>query len=181
MVLHTASWWPGCTPFKASLKDLYLKWNADGAKNLQVITVSGDQNEDGFNSTMKDMPWIAQPHGTDKAAISELVPCTGYPTPGVVNVATGAVIDADCFGKVDDANYNSWMAALWSNYPTIWLIYICLYIFSFIYSFNMHKDWSWTDETLNLRHRYGWLHTTSVYYVNGIELIYETYFYNDNI
>ena len=59
---------------------------------------------------MGDSPWLAQPHGTDKKAISELVPCTGYPTPGVINGATGAVIDADCFGKVDQANYEGWLA-----------------------------------------------------------------------
>ena len=43
MVLHTASWWPGCTPFKASLKELYEQWNAGGAKNIQVIMISGDK------------------------------------------------------------------------------------------------------------------------------------------
>ena len=54
---------------------------------------------------MEGMPWVALPFGADKGSISEKVPCTGYPTPGVINAATGAVIDADCFGKVDDANF----------------------------------------------------------------------------
>ena len=72
MVLHSATWWPGCTPFKASLKDLYNKWNKDGAeKNLQVVLVSGDKDQGGFDTSMKDMPWVGQPFGTDKAAISE--------------------------------------------------------------------------------------------------------------
>ena len=47
------------------------------------------------------MPWIALPREENKDAISSLVPCTGYPTPGVINGTTGDVIDADCFGKVD--------------------------------------------------------------------------------
>ena len=55
------------------------------------------------------MPWVAQPFGADKTAIGAKVPCTGYPTPGVVNGATGEVLDADCFGKVDDANYADWL------------------------------------------------------------------------
>ena len=113
MVLHSANWWPGCTPFKASLKELYNEWNKDGAKNLQVVFVSGDKDQGGFDASMKDMPWVGQPMGTDKAAISELVPCTGYPTPGVINGTTGEVIDADCFGKVDEKNYGEWMAKVW--------------------------------------------------------------------
>ena len=34
MVVYTANWWPGCTPFKANLKEIYGKINAEGAKNL---------------------------------------------------------------------------------------------------------------------------------------------------
>ena len=63
MILHTASWWPGCTPFKNNLKTLYAKWNADGAKNLQVVVLSGDSNSDGFKTTMSGAPWIAIPFG----------------------------------------------------------------------------------------------------------------------
>ena len=59
---------------------------------------------------MDGAPWIALPHGADKSKCEALVPCTGYPTPGVVNVATGAVIDADVFGKTDQANYDQWLA-----------------------------------------------------------------------
>ena len=58
------------------------------------------------------MPWVALPLEADKSDISAKVPCTGYPTPGVINAATGALIDGDCFGKVDDAHFAEWMASL---------------------------------------------------------------------
>jgi hypothetical protein len=61
---------------------------------------------------MEGKPWVALPFGTDKETVSAVVPCTGYPTPGIVNAATGALIDADVFGKVDDANLALWLAAI---------------------------------------------------------------------
>ena len=113
MVVYSASWWGGCTPFKSNLKNLYESWNADGAKNIQVVIVSGDRDENGFSNTTKDMPWVALPLGADKSGIEGKIPCTGYPTPGIVNAATGEVIDADAFGKVDQANYNDWISKCW--------------------------------------------------------------------
>ena len=34
IVVYSASWWPGCTPFKNNLKEIYGKINAGDAKNL---------------------------------------------------------------------------------------------------------------------------------------------------
>ena len=59
---------------------------------------------------MREAPWVGLPLGADKAGIEAKIPCTGYPTPGIVNGATGEVINADAFGHVDDANYAQWMA-----------------------------------------------------------------------
>ena len=92
------------------MKGFYNEWNAGGAKNLQVVVVSGDRDADGFNASMADMPWVAVPLGSDTAGIAAKVPCTGYPTPGVVNGATGAVIDADVFGKVSADSFKEWSA-----------------------------------------------------------------------
>ena len=62
------------------------------------------------------MPWVGIPFGEKEGAgckaLSEAVPCTGFPTPGILNGTTGAVIDPDCFGKVDQANYDNWMKTL---------------------------------------------------------------------
>ena len=83
------------------MKNFYAEWNKDGAKNIQVVVVSGDQDQGGFTTSMNDAPWVALPFGADKTEINKKIPCTGYPTPGVVNGTTGAVINADVFGKVE--------------------------------------------------------------------------------
>ncbi len=58
---------------------------------------------------MEDMPFVALPLGSDeKSKLSSKVPCTGYPTPGVINGETGAVIDADVFGKVNADSFSQW-------------------------------------------------------------------------
>ena len=113
MIVYSASWWGGCGPFKANLKNLYNEWNSSG-KNIQVVIVSGDQDQAGFDSTMRDAPWIAIPMDCDKSGVENVIPCTGYPTPGVINGATGEVIEADAFGKVDQDNYEQWLSSVWA-------------------------------------------------------------------
>lgn len=114
MVLYTASWWGGCKPFKASLKGLYEKWNAD-SKKIQVVVVSGDSDSNGFNASMEGAPWVAVPLNGEKGDIEAKVPCTGYPTPGVINGKTGDVINADVFGKVEEGSLAEWLAACWNS------------------------------------------------------------------
>ena len=91
------------------MKEIYGKINANGEKNLQVIIVSGDQNEEGYKKSCEEMPWVAIPFGGDKGGMEAKVPCTGYPTPGIINGTTGEVLDADAFGKVSDASMNEWL------------------------------------------------------------------------
>ena len=116
MVLYSASWWPGCTPFKENLKTIYNTLNADGKKEFQVIVVSGDKDDAGFKSTTKDTPWVTLPLGADKSAIEAKIPCTGYPTPGLINGKTGDVIDPDVFGKVSLESMTTWIAGVWSMF-----------------------------------------------------------------
>jgi hypothetical protein len=65
MVVHTASWWGGCKPFKANLKNIYNAWNSDG-KNLQVIIISVEMCQDGFNDTLNDFPWVGLPLSSEE-------------------------------------------------------------------------------------------------------------------
>ena len=73
------------------------------------MVVSGDQDQNGYKQSMHDMPWVAIPFKSDASSINAKVPCTGYPTPGVVNGQTGNVIDADVFGKVGEASLAEWL------------------------------------------------------------------------
>eukprot|EP00356_Strombidium_inclinatum_P011071 CAMPEP_0170495468 /NCGR_PEP_ID=MMETSP0208-20121228/16047_1 /TAXON_ID=197538 /ORGANISM="Strombidium inclinatum, Strain S3" /LENGTH=61 /DNA_ID=CAMNT_0010771701 /DNA_START=172 /DNA_END=357 /DNA_ORIENTATION=- len=59
---------------------------------------------------MKDAPWVGLPLQADKSKLSNLVPCTGYPTPGVVSGKSGAVIAADVFGKVNNDSLQAWLS-----------------------------------------------------------------------
>ena len=93
------------------MKELYDKWNTDG-KVFEVVVVSGDRDDGGFKSSSDGCPWLFVPFsevGARRAAIEAKIPCTGYPTPGVVTVG-GEVCDADAWGKVDDDNFTQWMS-----------------------------------------------------------------------
>ena len=77
---------------------------------MQVVVISGDQDQGGFDKSCEGMPWVAIPFGGDKGAIESKVPCTGYPTPGIINGTTGEVLDADAFGKVSEDSLNDWLS-----------------------------------------------------------------------
>ena len=68
------------------------------------MIVSGDQNDDGFKSTTEGMPWVALPLTADKSNVEKKVPCTGYPTPGIVRNSDGKVLAPDVFGKVNEGS-----------------------------------------------------------------------------
>ena len=54
------------------------------------------------------MPWVALPFGADKTAIEAKIPCTGYPTPGIINGSNGNVVNPDVFGKVNEGSFAEW-------------------------------------------------------------------------
>ena len=60
---------------------------------------------------MDGAPWVALPFGADKSAYEAKIPCTGYPTPGVISGKDGKVIIADAFGKVTEASVQEWLSA----------------------------------------------------------------------
>jgi hypothetical protein len=67
------------------------------------VIVAGDGDQDGFAKTVTGFPWLAVPFdqlAARKGAIEEKVPCTGYPTPGVVDAKTGNVLNADAFDEM---------------------------------------------------------------------------------
>lgn len=72
--------------------------------------MSGDRDAGGFTRTMDGLPFVAVPLGDKRPAIEDAVPCTGYPTPGIVNAKTGAVLDPDAFGKVTLDSLKGWIS-----------------------------------------------------------------------
>ena len=60
---------------------------------------------------MDGVPWVALPEGSqERTILSKIVPCTGYPTPGIICGDTGKLIDADVFGKVSVDSIQGWLA-----------------------------------------------------------------------
>ena len=72
----------------------------DGEKVLQIVLISGDRDESGYKMSIKEMPWVAVPFQGEKGGLEEKIPCTGYPTLGLINGVTGEVLDDDCFQEV---------------------------------------------------------------------------------
>ena len=96
------------------MQEYYPAWNKEGEKNIQVVIISGDSNEAGFKNQMDEVPWIAIPFRLDKTTdlgenVKKKIPCTGYPTPGVINGTTGKVILEDGFGKIHLESLEEWL------------------------------------------------------------------------
>lgn len=90
------------------MKTFYEKWNANG-KKIQVVAFSADKKEDGFNSSIKDFPWVQRKYGEDYSAIEAKIPCKHYPLPGVINAKTGDVIVENAWGKVEEGSLQGWL------------------------------------------------------------------------
>ena len=82
-LLFTASWWPGCKPFKSQLQEIYKECNKD-TRQLQVITVSADRDENGFDASRAGTPWVAFPFDATKvkALVDAATGMSGSSFPG---------------------------------------------------------------------------------------------------
>ena len=79
---------------------MYASWNKDG-KNVQVVIVSGDRDNNQHKTTYSGFPWVTTPLGDGSARIRSVVPCGGYPTGGIIHGSTGAMIEVS-------QNANGW-------------------------------------------------------------------------
>lgn len=81
--------------------------NANGARNLQIITVSSDESDAFFNQTIDGTPWVAVPFGDVEGGddFKERIPCDGLPTAGILNGCNGEVVEYDVYGAVDQEHF----------------------------------------------------------------------------
>ncbi len=62
LIIYTASWWPGCAPFKANIKKMSETWDAENY-GVKIVLVSGDKNVGDFEKTLSGyenfyaIPW----------------------------------------------------------------------------------------------------------------------------
>ena len=54
------------------------------------------------------MPWYALKFGDNKDAIEKVIPCPGYPTPGVIKLEDGSTYIEDAYGKLTANSYYEW-------------------------------------------------------------------------
>ena len=74
-----------------------------------MIAISYDETLEEYYDTLEGAPWVALPLGMANDAIDSLVTCTGWPTIGVINGYTGAIIKRDCGDRVDHASFTKWL------------------------------------------------------------------------
>ncbi len=68
---------------------------AGSEKNVEVVIVSGDDDEDGFNETVEGLPFISIPFkalGERKPNFEKKIPCHFYPQPCIIDAKSGKVL-----------------------------------------------------------------------------------------
>ena len=104
ILFYNASWClAGCGGTRQKLKENYPVWNADGQKNIQVLTITMDRTANEFATTMEDCPWPALKWGSEfkDEAMDVVDPKGTHPFLGILNGRTGKVIDEDGFTIFD--------------------------------------------------------------------------------
>ena len=56
----SAHWCPPCKMFTGKLKKFYNEINAD-SKQLEIVWISGDEEEEEYDDYFEEMPWLAMP------------------------------------------------------------------------------------------------------------------------
>jgi nucleoredoxin len=94
----SAHWCPPCRGFTPKLSEFYKNGLKD---KMEIIFVSSDRDEDGFNEYAAEMPWLALPFAKrrEKETLSKAFGVSGIPALIVIN-SDGSVITEDGRGKV---------------------------------------------------------------------------------
>ena len=56
----SAHWCPPCKMFTGKLRQFYNAVNAE-SKRLEIVWISGDEDEEEYDDYFEEMPWIAMP------------------------------------------------------------------------------------------------------------------------
>jgi nucleoredoxin len=80
MIYFSAHWCPPCRGFTPQLVEFYN--NNKGIKNFEIVFVSSDRDESGFQEYFGEMPWLALPFSErdTKTKLSSLFRVSGIPS-----------------------------------------------------------------------------------------------------
>ncbi|GBG30268.1 Nucleoredoxin [Hondaea fermentalgiana] len=83
---------PPCQTFTPMLSKLYKKLNEEG-KELEIVFLSADKDEDDFNACFKKMPWLAIPFSDNerKQTLMRKLKLQYIPTLAMVDGETGEI------------------------------------------------------------------------------------------
>jgi len=97
----SAHWCPPCRKFTPVLAKTYKTMVANGS-SAQIVFVSGDNDEDQFDSYLKEQPWLAVPFDNEQLrnALNKRFEVEGIPMLVTVD-GDGNVINTDARGCVD--------------------------------------------------------------------------------
>ncbi|KAG2540170.1 probable nucleoredoxin 1-1 [Panicum virgatum] len=92
----SASWCPPCRRFTPKLIELYKELASQG-KSFEVVFVSGDQDEEAFNSYFGKMPWLAVPFSDSEGreGLDGRFKVSGIPHLVILDAKTGEVYTED--------------------------------------------------------------------------------------
>lgn len=87
---YSAKWCVPCKEFTPKLAKLYEEVNKD-SKILEIILVSGDNDEDDFEEYYGSMPWLSLPFDDILDDVTEKMPVTSLPCLKIIDPQTCSV------------------------------------------------------------------------------------------
>ena len=78
-VYYSAHWCPPCRKFTPVLNDFYNKVTGKDQKDLEIIFVSSDKNDEEFKEYFGQMSFTAVPYSVNRAAIKMHHGISGIP------------------------------------------------------------------------------------------------------
>ena len=107
----SANWCPPCKQFTPKLKQLYTTVNAT-SKKLEIVWVSGDEEEEEYDEYFETMPWLAIPFDAEDVRndCSDHFGVEGIPRLVILN-KDGTVKSNNGYAEVKDHGaeaFNAW-------------------------------------------------------------------------
>jgi thiol-disulfide isomerase/thioredoxin len=98
LLYASAHWCPPCRQFTPRLMKFYSKFK----NNVEVVFLSADHDEDGFESYFASMPWKAVPYDDDgREKFMGYIKVTGIPRLVVLDGKTGRTIVDNAVSQLD--------------------------------------------------------------------------------